>query len=127
MPKKSELESYLDDAKLDRNSELDILHYWKLNQFRFPQVSRMARDVLCIPISTVASESTFSNSGRVLDQYRSALKHDIVEALVCTKDWLFGDQDTTDPELDAVTDDIMGFNFDGSQTINPTDSANLAS
>ncbi|PKU65045.1 Putative AC transposase [Dendrobium catenatum] len=92
MPRKSELEMYLDEPKMDRNSELDILQYWKVNQFRFPQVSKMARDVLCIPISTVASESAFSNGGRLLDQYRSALKHDIVEALVCTKDWLYSDQ-----------------------------------
>ncbi|KAI0530712.1 hypothetical protein KFK09_000260 [Dendrobium nobile] len=109
--RKSELEVYLDETKLDRNSELDILQYWKLNQYRFPQVSSMARDVLCIPISTVASESAFSNSGRVLDQYRSALKHDIVEALVCTKDWLYSEQDAKDTELDAVTDDIMGFSW----------------
>jgi hypothetical protein len=52
----------------------------------------MARDVLSIPISTVASESCFSTSGRVIDQYRSSLKLDIVEALICTKDWLYGQQ-----------------------------------
>ncbi|PKU85777.1 Putative AC transposase [Dendrobium catenatum] len=88
----SELEVYLDEPKLDRNNELDILQYWKLNQYIFPQVSSMTRDVLCIPISIVTSKSAFSNSGRVLDQYRSVLKYDIVEALVCTKDWLYSEQ-----------------------------------
>jgi hypothetical protein len=29
----------------------------------------------------------------VIDQYRSSLKPDIVEVLVCTKDWLYGEQD----------------------------------
>jgi hypothetical protein len=52
----------------------------------------MARDILSIPVSTVASESTFSVGGRVIDQFRSSLKLDVVEALVCTRDWLYGEQ-----------------------------------
>jgi len=40
---------------------------------------------LSILISNVASKSTFSVGGRVIDQYRSLLKPDIVEALVCTR------------------------------------------
>ena len=50
----------------------------------------MAHDILSVPISMIASESAFSTGGRVLDQYRSALRPPIVEALICTKDWLFG-------------------------------------
>ena len=45
-------------------------------------------DVLGIQISTVASESAFSTSGRVLDPYRTNLAPPIVEALVCTQDWV---------------------------------------
>jgi hypothetical protein len=51
----------------------------------------MAHDILIIHISIVASEFIFSISGRVIDQYRSSLKPDIVEALVCTRDWLYGE------------------------------------
>lgn len=50
----------------------------------------MARDILSVPISTVASESAFNTGGRILDQYRSAMKPDFVEALVCCRDWLVG-------------------------------------
>lgn len=88
---KTQLELYLDEPKLDRKTNLDILEYWKANQFRFRELSVMARDVLSIPISTVASEASFSVGGRVLDQYRSALKPEVVEAIICTRDWIFGD------------------------------------
>ncbi|KAI0496843.1 hypothetical protein KFK09_023167 [Dendrobium nobile] len=88
-PRKSELDIY--EPKIDSNIDLDILKFWQGNQYRFPSLSAMARDILCIPITTVASESAFSNSGRILDQYRSALKHDIVKALICAKDWLYGE------------------------------------
>jgi hypothetical protein len=51
-------------------------------------LSTLARDVLAIPISTVASESAFSTSGRILDDFRSSLTPFMVQALVCTQDWL---------------------------------------
>ncbi|XP_050155656.1 zinc finger BED domain-containing protein DAYSLEEPER-like [Malus sylvestris] len=87
---KTKLHLYLEENRLDRKQELDILSWWKLEQFRYPVLSRMASDVLTIPISTVASESAFSINGRVLDQYRSSLLHETVQALLCTRDWLFG-------------------------------------
>ena len=89
---KSELEVYLDEPRVQGGVELDVLEFWKGNQFRYPELSCMARDILSIPISTVASESAFSVGGRVLDQYRSSLKPAVVEALVCTRDWLFEDK-----------------------------------
>ena len=52
---------------MDRSANLDILSFWKANQFQFPELASMARDVLSAPISTVASESTFSVGGRVID------------------------------------------------------------
>ncbi|XP_019196335.1 PREDICTED: zinc finger BED domain-containing protein RICESLEEPER 2-like [Ipomoea nil] len=86
--KKTELEIYLAEALVEEESSFDILRWWKLNAERFPILSKVARDVLAIPISTVASESAFSTSGRVLDPFRSSLTPKIVEALVCTQDWL---------------------------------------
>ena len=46
----------------------------------------MARDVLAVPVATVASEAAFSIGGRVLDAFRSSLTPKIVEALICTQD-----------------------------------------
>ncbi|KAM3303637.1 hypothetical protein P3S67_014667 [Capsicum chacoense] len=53
-----------------------------------PIVSKIARDVLSIPVSTVASESTFSTGGRILDSYRSSFSAKMVEALICTQQWI---------------------------------------
>jgi hypothetical protein len=77
---------------VDLDESFDILSFWKGNQFRYPEVVAMALDILSVLVSIVTPESTFSVGGRVIDQYRSSLKPDIVEALVCTRDWLYGDK-----------------------------------
>ena len=53
----------------------------------FPILSKMARDVHSIPVSTVSSESAFSSSGRIIDDRRHSLKPEMVEALTIYKDW----------------------------------------
>ncbi|KAJ4811606.1 Zinc finger BED domain-containing protein DAYSLEEPER [Rhynchospora pubera] len=87
---KTELEEYLssdrDDANLD--DDFDILSWWKMKAPRFPVLAQLTRDILAVPISTVASESAFSTSGRVLSQVRSSLSDESIEALLCAQDWL---------------------------------------
>ncbi|XP_061357916.1 zinc finger BED domain-containing protein RICESLEEPER 2-like [Gastrolobium bilobum] len=112
VPRKTQLELYLEDPRIDRrNISLDVLSYWKANQFRYPEVAAMARDIFGIPISSVASESAFSVGGRVLDQYQSSLKPDIVEALICTRNWLYGEQEQLAIALEELTKDIMDMNL----------------
>ncbi|XP_056698402.1 zinc finger BED domain-containing protein RICESLEEPER 2-like [Spinacia oleracea] len=50
---KSPLEMYLHDDALDLNSELDVLEFWHQSSVRYPVVSKMARDLLIIPISLI--------------------------------------------------------------------------
>ncbi|GJV42630.1 zinc finger BED domain-containing protein RICESLEEPER 2-like protein [Tanacetum coccineum] len=83
---KSELDRYLNEDVKDESDKFDILNWWKVNNLRFPVLSLLARDVLAIPISTVASESVFSTGGRVLDAFRSFLTPPVVESLTCTQD-----------------------------------------
>lgn len=61
---KNQLELHLDEPRIDAKSKLDLCSFWKANQFRYPDLMRMAGDILSIPISTVASESASSVDGR---------------------------------------------------------------
>ncbi|KAK9093803.1 hypothetical protein Scep_025272 [Stephania cephalantha] len=70
---KCQLELYLDEPKMPRHVKLDILDFWKSNQFRYPNLASMARDILSIRCLS-SLEASFSLWGRVLDQYRSSLK-----------------------------------------------------
>ncbi|KAE8671157.1 hypothetical protein F3Y22_tig00111990pilonHSYRG00058 [Hibiscus syriacus] len=65
----------------------DALGWWKENNLKFNILSKMAIDILAIPVTTVASESSFSAGGRVIDPHRSSLGTKIVDMLVCGADW----------------------------------------
>ena len=85
----SEVERYLSDPVEDpSNLKLNVLLWWKVNGSKYPILEKIARDVLAVPVSTVASESAFSTGHRVIDEYRSSLTPCMVEALICTKNWL---------------------------------------
>ncbi|KAK9724439.1 hypothetical protein RND81_05G071900 [Saponaria officinalis] len=86
---KSELEKYLEAQKvpilLNAPDNFDILTWWKTNGSTYPILQMIARDILGIPASSVASESAFSTSGRVLSPHRSRLLPSTVEALMCAQ------------------------------------------
>ncbi|KAJ3703077.1 hypothetical protein LUZ61_006782 [Rhynchospora tenuis] len=116
-PMKTELEQYLtqplDHTALDE--EFDILAWWKLKMSTYQVLSRLARDILAVPASTVASESTFSTSGRTLSVERNSLNDESIEALICAQDWLRvkakenGEDvgETIWPSVEATPDDTI--------------------
>ncbi|KAH9713715.1 BED-type domain-containing protein [Citrus sinensis] len=93
---KSELELYLEEGTLPSTSQFDILSWWKNNQGKYLVLAKIARDFLAIPVSTVASESAFSTGGRHLSPHRSRLHPSTVEALVCTQNWFWLEQNLKD-------------------------------
>ncbi|KAK9989182.1 hypothetical protein SO802_029421 [Lithocarpus litseifolius] len=66
----------------------------------------MARDILSIPITIVASESVFSTGGRILDKFHSSLLPQTAEALLCARDWLYGVPTIHDFEEESLIEDF---------------------
>ncbi|CAN1186943.1 Zinc finger BED domain-containing protein RICESLEEPER 2 [Linum perenne] len=63
---RAELAKYLSEVRevsSDKKKRFDVLAYWKASALRFPILSEMARDVLVVLISSVASESAFNTGG----------------------------------------------------------------
>ena len=81
------MDKYLNEASEKNREGFDILAWWKVNSTRYVILSEVARDVMAIPVSTVASESAFSTGGRVLDPFRSSLTPKTVEALIFAQNW----------------------------------------
>lgn len=65
-----------------------MLDWWKVAGTRYPTLRMIARDIYAIPITTVASESAFSTGGRVLSEHHSRLTSKMLEALMCSQDWI---------------------------------------
>ncbi|KAG8490887.1 hypothetical protein CXB51_014711 [Gossypium anomalum] len=85
---KSQLDIYLEEPELELNSQIDVLDYWSKSSVRYNELSLLARNLLAIPISTVASESAFSMGKKVITPLRSSLKPKMVQAVVCLDDWM---------------------------------------
>ncbi|KAJ4722279.1 Peroxidase [Melia azedarach] len=67
----------------------------------------IARDILAIPVSTVASESAFSTAGRVVSPHRNRLHPNTVEALMCSQSWLRNDKRPILTSIENATSTFM--------------------
>ncbi len=86
MASKFELDRYLEELIERFTLDFDLLLWWKVNLVRYPVLSKVAKNVLAIQCSTVASEYAFSTGGRTLDQFRSSLLPTTAEVLICYQD-----------------------------------------
>nr|GFA52252.1 transposase [Tanacetum cinerariifolium] len=66
----------------------DVLGFWKEKETMFPVLSRMAMDLISVQASSVASESAFSTSERVLSIRRTRLTPASLEMCMCLNDHL---------------------------------------
>nr|GEV19103.1 hypothetical protein [Tanacetum cinerariifolium] len=86
----SDLDVYLEEGiYLCKDSSaifFNIFDWLKSHETNFPILSKLAAHFLDFPITTVASEATFSVGGRVIDTYRTSLDPETVQALICGAD-----------------------------------------
>ncbi|KIL56142.1 hypothetical protein M378DRAFT_89778 [Amanita muscaria Koide BX008] len=67
---------------------LNPLLWWKIHATDFPIISRMARDYLAIPATSVAVERVFSKSRHICSNLRSSLKETTITMALLTKVWI---------------------------------------
>ncbi|KAF3780232.1 Zinc finger BED domain-containing protein DAYSLEEPER [Nymphaea thermarum] len=86
----TDLDKYLLDPmeEISHTVDFNILSWWKTNESKYKILARMTRDVLAIPVSTVASESAFSTSKKIINDYRCSTTLENVESLICTQSWI---------------------------------------
>nr|KAJ0197649.1 hypothetical protein LSAT_V11C700378320 [Lactuca sativa] len=106
---------YLEEDTLPRIHEFDVLGWWNLNGVKYPTLCLIAKDILAIPISTFASESSFSTSGRIVGPHRTRLLPSTIEVIICTQNWLWvgkkgcvidGDDLHFDDDDEGIEEDI---------------------
>ncbi len=61
----------------------DILAWWKKHSGMFPNLSKMARQFLALPASSVGVERLFSAAGRMHDSFRKSTKEVTLQAQLC--------------------------------------------
>ncbi|XP_066325809.1 zinc finger BED domain-containing protein DAYSLEEPER-like isoform X2 [Miscanthus floridulus] len=83
-----ELNHYLEEECVPENVPLDILKWWKGNASTYPTLALLARDILTIPACVVSAESAFDETDERVSLFNRKLSPEVVEALICTQDWI---------------------------------------
>lgn len=79
---------YIADPPLRFSGQFDILSWWKNQVDEYPILAKIARDLFAVQVSTVLQSLLFSAGGCVIDPFRNYLEPEMVEASMCTKDWV---------------------------------------
>ncbi|XP_058758057.1 zinc finger BED domain-containing protein RICESLEEPER 1-like [Vicia villosa] len=87
---KYDLEIYLEKSPLKDppKTKFDVLTWWMGNEAKYPVLSKLAKDILTVPVATVASEATFNVGKRAIDPKRSYMKTKTIEMVLCGGDWV---------------------------------------
>jgi len=77
---KGEFERFKKEPQLHHDEH--ALEWWKNNHERFPLIAKVARQLLCVPATSVPSERIFSTAGLIVSNLRSSLKPENTDMLI---------------------------------------------
>ena len=98
----SELDVYLSEPVSEDHSKFNVLHYWKINADRFPNLSKMARDYLAVPGTSTPPERAFSGGRQLITDFRCSLKGGTITACMLLKSWRRQWDQLIQPQLDSI-------------------------
>ncbi|EAZ20571.1 hypothetical protein OsJ_36180 [Oryza sativa Japonica Group] len=78
------------DQTLD-GENVDLLEWWKEKERTLCVQAQFERDIILVLASAMSSEHAFSEVGRIIDEQRSCVAPETVEAIYCLKDWMDAD------------------------------------
>ena len=84
----SELDSYLKEPVMEWNKDFKALEWWKEESQKYPILSRVARDILSIPISCATSYDAYVSEIREPPEYVRSMDAKAANAMVCGRSWL---------------------------------------
>jgi hypothetical protein len=87
----NEMEHYLGEEPVQKSDT--PLEIWKKLQTQYPNLARMARDVLAVPIASVTPERVFSMARDVIPSKRNRLDADRIKDIMISKYWLQKEDD----------------------------------
>ncbi|KAL1202644.1 Zinc finger BED domain-containing protein DAYSLEEPER [Cardamine amara subsp. amara] len=83
----SELDSYLKEPVMEWNKDFNALEWWREEGQKYPILSRVARDILSIPISRATSFDAYVADKRECPEFVVSMKAKLVNAMMCSKSW----------------------------------------
>ena len=69
-------------------SNINPCEWWKNHKLQYPLLSKIARDYIGIPSTSVPSEQAFSKSGELINKKRNRLGDSAIEACMCLNSWI---------------------------------------
>lgn len=85
--RESELDSYFKEPVLEWSKDFDALDWWRKESSKYPILSRVARDVLSIPVSRGTSNRAYVADKRECPEFIVSLEGELLNAMMCGESW----------------------------------------